>query len=206
MHPRLYKYGNETLADKTIDLSAGEKFDLSKISVMRDGSNKLDKSFVKVTVLDKDGNVVDASKLNETGVWAVKVAVDAAATEYMYAGEASCEVTVTNGMIATSDVLFALDGKAVNGTASVDYDGTDALDKLAVSVKAGDKELVQGTDFDLKVVKDGEEVSEAVEAGVYTITLTSDKYRLRRRREAGPHDRFHQGQRLPHRPCLPAAR
>ena len=171
-----FKYGNETLADKTIDLSAGEKFDLSKIAVMRDGSNKLDKSFVKVTVLDKDGNVVDASKLNETGVWTVKVAVDAAATEYMYAGEASCEVTVTNGMIATSDVLFALDGKAVSGTASVDYDGTDALDKLAVSVKAGDKELVQGTDFDLKVVKDGEEVSEAVEAGVYTITLTSDKY------------------------------
>ena len=171
-----FKYGNETLADKTIDLSAGEKFDLSKISVMRDGSNKLDSKFVKVTVLDKDGNVVDASKLNETGVWTVKVAVDAAATEYMYAGEASCEVTVTNGMIATSDVLFALDGKAVSGAASVDYDGTDALDKLAVSVKAGDKELVQGTDFDLKVVKDGEEVSEAVEAGVYTITLSSDKY------------------------------
>ena len=171
-----FKYGNEALADMTVDLSAGEKFDLSKIAVMRDGSNKLDKSFVKVTVLDKDGNAVDASKLNEVGVWTVKVAVDAAATEYMYAGEASCKVTVTNGMIATEDVLFALDGKAVNGTAAVDYDGADALKRLVVSAKAGDKELVQGTDFDLKVVKDGAEVKEAVEAGVYTITLTSDKY------------------------------
>ena len=179
-----FKYGNDQLPEaKTIDLSAGEKFDLSKISVMRDGSNKLDSKFVKVTVLDKDGNVVDASKLNETGVWTVKVAVDAAATEYMYAGEASCKVTVTNGMIATEDVLFALDGKAVNGTASVKYDGTDVLKKLSVSAKAGDKQLVQGTDFDLKVVKDGAEVKEAVEAGVYTITLTSDKYDFAAKKE-----------------------
>ena len=178
-----FKYGKDALKDVTVDLSAGEKFDLSKISVMRDGSNSLDSKFVKVTVLDKDGNVVDASKLNETGVWTVKVSVDAAATEYMYAGEATCKVTVTNGMIATEDVLFALDGKAVNGTASVKYDGTDVLKKLSVSAKAGDKQLVQGTDFDLKVVKDGAEVKEAVEAGVYTITLTSDKYDFAAKKE-----------------------
>ena len=140
------------------------------------GDTTLDSNLVETKVYDKDGNEVDASKLNEAGVWTVKVKVKAQATEYMYQGEAECVVTVTNGQVATKDVVFTIDGKAVGANAEVDYDGTDVLEKLVVNAKVDGKALTQGTDFQVVAYKDGEKVDKVVEAGTYSIKLTSDKY------------------------------
>ena len=92
-----------------------------------------------MTVLDQAGNEVDAAKLKEAGVWTVKVSIDAAKTEYLYAGEATAKITVKNGTVQSEDIVFALDGKVVSGTKAVTYTGEDFLSKVEASVKLGDK-------------------------------------------------------------------
>ena len=176
-----FKYGKDQLANMTIDRSQGDaEFDLAKISVLRDGTNKLDKSFYTVTVLDQAGNEVDAAKLKEAGVWTVKVTVDSKATNWAYYGEASAKVTVLNGEVQGDDIVFALDGKVVSGTVNKTYDGEDLLAKVEASVKLGDKELVEGEDYVLKAVDaDNKAVDSIVEAGTYTVSVESDKYDLK---------------------------
>ena len=174
------KYGKDTVAfeNDTVDHSKGDAdYDLSKVYVLLDNGKKLDKSFYTVTVLDQAGNEVDAAKLKEAGVWTVKVSIDAAKTEYLYAGEATAKITVKNGAVQSEDIVFALDGKVVSGTKAVTYTGEDFLSKVEASVKLGDKELVKGEDYTLKAVDgDNNVVESIVEAGTYTVSVESDEY------------------------------
>ena len=175
-----FQYDGAQIGDKKIDRSKGAAdYDLTKIKVLRDGTNELDKGYYTTKVYDADGNEVDAAKLKETGVWTVKVVVDAKATGYKYAGEASCKVTVVNGEIASDDVAFALDGKVVSDTKEVTYDGQDFLSKVTASVVLNGKKLVQGEDFELVAVDaDNNAVDKIVESGTYTVSVKSDKYDL----------------------------
>ena len=157
----------------------GQAFDLSKI-VVKNGATELDKKYYKVTVLDKDGNEVDAAKLKETGVWTVKVTVDAAATGYAISGEQKITVDVKAAEIASKDVVWKYDGELLDiakGKA-VKYDGSNLLENLDVTVSFDGKELAEGTDYKMVVTdkKTGEKVESVIEEGEYKIVLESDTY------------------------------
>ena len=152
-------------------------FDLSKLTV-KNGTNVLDAKYYTVEVLDKKGNVVDNSKIAETGEWTVRVTVKAKETGYALGGSHEFKVEVKTAQVASNDVVWKFDDVLATGTKHVTYDGTNALDKLGVTVIFGGKQLVEGTDYKVVVKKDGKEVKEAVEQGSYEVTLESDSYKL----------------------------
>ena len=102
-------YDGVALTDKTIDLAKKQSFDLDKLVVTKKGEpqTKLDpKKDYAVEVYDADGKKVDAASLKKAGKWTVKVVVNAKATEYAYAGEASAKVTVYNDTVEHHERLL----------------------------------------------------------------------------------------------------
>ena len=91
---------------------------------------------------------------------------------------------------ASAAVLFDTDGNGdeeiVTSVSSV-YDGGDLTDEIRVVVIDADgNELVEGLDFSVKYYNaDGEEVGEIVNAGSYTLEVTSDYYKLSGTTEMG---------------------
>ena len=85
------------------------------------------------------------------------------------------------GKVTLADAAFIYDGTTLkNDKLTVDYTGADYAKKLTTAVETDeDDELVAGTDYDvvIKNAKD-EVVTEAVDAGVYTFTITSKKYEI----------------------------
>ena len=173
---------NGKKAEKSYTIEPGDAaFDLKKISVKYAG-NVLASKYYTVEVLDKNGNVVDDSKIAETGEWKVRITANAAENGYVLGGSDEISVTVKSAQIASNDVVWKFDGSLIDAAKgkAVDYDGTDALKKLDVAVTFGDKKLVEGTDYKMTVVNEGtgDEVKEAVEAGKYVVTLSSDTYKF----------------------------
>ena len=171
-------YGGKAAAGSYTIEPGDDVFDLKKISV-KHGGNVLASKYYTVEVLDKKGNVVDDSKIAETGVWTVRVTANAAETGWALGGSVDITVDVQTAQIASNDVVWKFDGSLIDATKgkAVDYDGTDALEKLDVTVSFGGKQLVEGTDYKMTVTNEaGEEVEKAVEAGKYTVALSSDAY------------------------------
>ncbi|WP_417302596.1 S-layer homology domain-containing protein [Ellagibacter isourolithinifaciens] len=153
-----------------------EDFDLSKL-VARGGTKKLAYDY---TVTDEDGNEATAADLSKAGTWIVTATVDSAANEYAFGGTLQAKVIVSEGTIdAAKSVYLMYDGKLATKTMSDQYDGTDKLAKFSATIKAGDKTLVEGTDYTVKVTnKAGKEVTEAVDVDEYTITIKAPAYGL----------------------------
>lgn len=177
------------LANATVNLSQGQSFSTSAITVypgttapsVTDGVasvTPLKSGQYTVTVTDKDGKEVPASSLSTPGTWNVTVAVDSAAMDYALGGKATCQVTVTNGNVAASNIFVTYDGKAGSSFEKT-YTGEDYYKGLAVKVVVGDKTLVEGTDYEVAITNaKSEEVTSITDAGVYTVAITSDTWTM----------------------------
>ncbi|RNL20632.1 hypothetical protein DMP07_03350 [Slackia faecicanis] len=178
-------YDGVALTDKTIDLAKKQSFDLDKLVVTKKGEpqTKLDpKKDYAVEVYDADGKKVDAASLKKAGKWTVKVVVNAKATEYAYAGEASAKVTVYSDTVNTTNVFFKQDGKVVDAVEK-DYDGADLLKALSATVLDSEgKALTAGTDYTVVAQKkvDGKfiDVDSIVDKGEYQLVVKSDTYNV----------------------------
>ena len=176
-----FKYGDAALEDAyDVNHVDGDKdFDLSKVVACDKSGEALDAKAYSVKVYDAEGNEVSASKISEAGVWTVKVVVDAKATDYEYAGEAETVVTVTEGDVADGNVYFTFGGKVVKDGVEATYDGSDALKKLGVKLYDAKGNEVSASDYKVEVKdSEGEVVTSAVDAGTYTVSVTSDKYTI----------------------------
>lgn len=140
----------------------------------------LDPAAYTITVKDADGNTVTDTNLTQAGRYTVTVAINMNYSHYVYGGKKSIEVEIVNGFVSTADVYFTYDGVIGGASATDTYDGTNLLDNLDISVYDDLKNpLTEGEDYDV-VVKDkaGNVVDEVIDAGVYTVTVSSDTYRM----------------------------
>lgn len=135
---------------------------------------------VEITVerQNADGTWSEASSYTAAGDYRVTVKVLGSATDYEYAGSQTGYFHVTNGNLDYSDVFVAYDGKAVtDGRIDAVYTGDDVLADVEVVVRHGDKTLAEGTDYSVEVKDaDGKAVESVVDAGRYTLTVSSDSY------------------------------
>ena len=182
-----FYYDGSQLADaakKTVDLSKGESIDLADINVVDTGSGNAEavaNADLDISVVDASGKAVSGTTLSAPGVYTVTYRVNAAATKYAFgSAERTLTVTVTNGQVASSDVVVNYKGAVVPSAGVTDtYNGTNLLDNLSAQISFGDKTLVAGTDYRVVVTnEDGEEVSQVVDAGKYTVSFESDTYDL----------------------------
>ena len=154
-------------------------FDVNDITVKENGKELP----FTVKVYDQFYNEATLDDLKTSGIWHVYVAVDSDAVDYQYGGMSNeMTVTVKNATVSSANVVFAYDGKNMD-TASgkyteATYDDTDLMGHITVSVKDNKGNvLVQGKDYTLTVKnEDGKIVDSIVDAGTYTLTVTSPKY------------------------------
>ena len=196
-----WKYGTDAMptgnyyVDHSLTKATGEHdghtwnkddFDLTKVAAT---TAVEDYKTLATTVVVKDhktNEVVDASSVKTAGTWDITWTIDAKACDYEYSGTQSLTVEVTEGKIASNaDIVVKQDGK-VTDAPTFTYDGNDALKKLDITVKAGDKVLTEGTDYKVKVEKGTVDqqgkftaqkvVDAVVDNGTYQVTFTSDSY------------------------------
>lgn len=182
-----FYYDGSKLADgaaETVDLSSEDPFDLTAINVVNTSSSTdevVANEDIDFSVVDANGKTVSATTLSEPGVYTVTYRVNAAATDYAYgSAERTLTVTVTNGKVASSDVIVNYKGTVVSSEGVTDtYNGENLLDNLSTQISFDGKTLTEGTDYEVVVTnEDDETVSEAVDAGTYTISFASDTYDL----------------------------
>lgn len=174
--------GTLTSENEPINLAADNPtFDPTKLTVSPT-ANTDEKLAYTLTVTDAKGNVVPNSSLSTPGTWNVTAKIDVANAEndYQYGGTFSGTVTVKAGAIdGDTDIIVKQNG-VVTGAPKFVYDGSNVLPKLSVEVKAGKKVLTEGSDYTLKITNkdDGEVVTEAVNAGVYTVEVVAPNYTI----------------------------
>ena len=167
--------------------SKSAKFDATKIEV-KDAKGKV----IPVSSGKWELQIVNATtgaKYNSTtivdpGIYKVTVKMIPLATSYTLGGSATCTVTVKQGLIDADVNVFVYDeNKNVITTAVEKNYDTTAINTNNYTVKAFTKENVEIADANLtktlygpdgKVVSDGQ----AVDAGTYTLKISSDKYEL----------------------------
>ncbi len=172
-------YGRNELSDNgtiNIWLVDGESFDASKLGIKGDDGETYKGDAIEVTYIDTVNNkAVEASDLSKAGTYKAEIRIKAFQNwenEQWYGGSMSVNINVNPAQVSSSkNLAFYFDGELSAGTASPYYDGTDALKRLEVVVKADGKTYAEGTDYTLEVKKDGKAVTEAVDAGEYTVTV-----------------------------------
>ena len=183
--PSGFTYAGDAFADGlTIDANDGESFKASRIKVKKSATENYKASDLEVTYTDlTSGKAVDADALSTPGKYRVTVRINAASDDFKQGGSATLDVTVKRGTIdADKTVAFYKDGKIVynhNGQPGVTtfYDGTDVLKSITVDVKDDDgNELVEGTDYTLKVTQGNKSVDSITDAGTYRITVDAPGY------------------------------
>ena len=179
------KYGKKAASSVDIDLADGESFDASKLSIdWKSGDNTvslkgddLQLSYFKYSegASDKKGDAVTADALKSQGKFVVSVRAKAFqdwyANDAWTGGAKDLVVNVTGNKAEAEDVAFFFDGELAGTEVTPTYDGTDQFKKLSVKVNVDGKELVEGTDYTLEYKLGAKEVTEAVDAGKYTVTL-----------------------------------
>lgn len=165
-----------------INLSNGESFTPDKIQAFKADGSELNDGEYTVTVKNlKTGAGATLTDVNTPGSWLVTVKVNAAAMDYTHGGSASMTVNTIAGSVETSaNIYFIYDGKIVSGSTSVEYDGSDKLDGLQVVVTdTYGNVLAEDKDYAVSVKnKAGNKVDQVVDAGTYTIEVTSDAYNI----------------------------
>ncbi|MBM6786806.1 S-layer homology domain-containing protein [Collinsella tanakaei] len=182
-------------ADMTVSVDfrgCGDDYDHDNVFYVNNSEDKptyFDLSHIKVrperdytvTVTDDEGNVVDMAgktQLTEPGTYYVKVDILSWGDDgKLTAGSDVAKVIVEYGNVyESSDIFMTYKGQNVESSASDTYNGTDLSKNMAFTVKAGDKTLVQGTDYTVtfeKQAADGTRtvVDQIVDAGNYIITV-----------------------------------
>ena len=166
-----------------VDVAFGGKYDEGRFYANYDGKNYRN-SELTFTYKDKDGNRVSASDMKDGETYEVTVRMNPVTVKgSVVGGSETFKVSLNNSALDANEALsFSLDGKPVNGSATVDYDGSNALDKLTVTVKDADgKVYKQGTDFTLVAYKGvgttGDELTEAVDVDTYTVFVKPSTFK-----------------------------
>ena len=173
----LYNGSANTAID--VDLSKGQAFNADNFTVEGATTGTVNGDAtdnLTFKVKKEDGTEGTLDDLKTAGTYKVTVAIDSAALDYEQGGSQEFTVTVHNASVDTNSVYVYQDG-VVKDALTADYDGTNALDNVKVKVIANEgrksqKELVEGTDYTVTVKNsDKETVTEAVDAGTYTIEI-----------------------------------
>ena len=172
-------YGRNELSDGNninIWLVDGESFDVSKLGIKGNDGETYKGDAIEVAYIDTVNNkAVEASDLSKAGSYKAEIRIKAFQNwenEKWYGGSMSVNINVNPAQVSSSkNLAFYFDGELSGGSASVYYDGADALKRLEVVVKADGKTYAEGTDYTLEVKKDGKAVTEAVNAGEYAVTV-----------------------------------
>ena len=159
-------------------------FDASKLTMTytKPSTGKevtLDNSDLVVTYYDADNNkAVDAPAAK--GNYIVTVKVDPSKVNYEVNGSKTFHVAVQAGDVASADVTVKYGDALLSSTAKqVTYTGEDVMGNISTIVRdSNGNVLTEGTDYKVKVTKDGKEVDEIVNKGTYTIEVTSDSYAI----------------------------
>ena len=185
-----FKYDRQDLnktgvALSTVDVSLldGESFDASKITVEYDGekiaADGLEVSYEvnKGTATSPNWKACDAADLAEQGSYRVTVRVKPFSVfggSSVLGGSRQFLVSVTGTEVdVDTGLAFFLNGELAGDSKTVTFDGSDWLEKVTAVVKDEDgNTLTEGTDYELEVTLDGEEVTEAVDA-------SSDAYEIK---------------------------
>ena len=140
--------------------------------------NNLTSDQIVVTIKDSDGNVV--SDMTKKGVYTVTLEAKSSAYDFnIQRSTATITVNVKQGTVENAGTTFTFDGKVVTSISNQTYSGQDVLDRLGIQVKDSNGNLLEeGSDYVVTVKKDGKDVESAVDAGTYTVTVTSDLYKF----------------------------
>ena len=183
-------------ADDVANGKLKSDFDASKLAATYDDTHTgekatLDSSKLQVKIV-KDGKEVKSC--TEKGTYTVTVKADPAQNGYEFSSnELTINLTVTEGTVLNAGTTIKYNGEVATAK-TVTYDGEDALEPLSIVVKdSNGNTLAEGSDYKVEITKtkqaDGTTaepvdpatgkqpvVSEAVNAGVYTVKVTSDVY------------------------------
>ena len=151
-------------------------FDLSKVTAKDADGNKVTEAKGFGVSVTKKGDTADATadfEAHKAGVYVVTASVDASQNEYALGGSATCTVTIKEATVitdATVVVKEAATGKVVTSVEK-EYDGNAVkASDYTVSVKDAKGNEITGTKTKL-VDADGNEVTEAVNAGSYELVI-----------------------------------
>ena len=174
------EYDGKPASSLVFDLAKGEAFDASKVTV-KIGTTVYKADQLELSFTDSEGNAVtaeDVAKAGTSETFTMQVRIKPVtdwATGETTGGSTSTGISIkiSGAEVSKDDNLaFYLNGKVSGDEGSVAYDGTDALKKLSVSVKAGGKTYEQGKDFTLEVKNGkGEVVETAVKVDDYTVEV-----------------------------------
>ena len=174
------EYDGKPASSLVFDLAKGEAFDAAKVTV-KIGTTVYKADQLELSFTDSEGNAVTAEDVAKAGTsekFTMQVRIKPVtdwATGETTGGSTSTGISISiKGAEVSKDenLAFYLNGKISGDEGSVAYDGTDALKKLSVSVKAGGKTYEQGKDFTLEVKNSKKEVVEtAVKVDDYTVEV-----------------------------------
>lgn len=180
---------NPTVTINASDAAPNNAFDLSKLIVKAaDADTDLgvaagDNLDYTISVTDAKGNKVSNDSLAKPGLWTVTATIDAAKYKYFYGGSFKFDVQVYAGTVNSNDIVVTKDNAIFVDATAIPYDGTNALNKLKIVVKCGDKTLTAGTDYTVLLQKENasgafEDIDAAVDAGNYEVTVESSTYNI----------------------------
>ena len=178
-----FHYNKTDFADGTINLGAGHSFVPGNIEVFAPNGDKLEAGEYTVTATNAatGETTEDLTVVNTPGTWIINAKVNAEKFSYTLGGKDTMTITTISGEIeADANIYFIYDGKLVSGTHTVGFDGTDKLDDLDVVVTdTYGNVLTEGEDYAVTAYdKAGNKLDEIVDAGTYTIEVTSDSYKI----------------------------
>ncbi|OUO30922.1 S-layer homology domain-containing protein [Olsenella sp. An293] len=170
-------------SDYVVDLGAEKVvyFDLNRVKVT-DGVGGPDVDYTFEIKDDEGKTYADDSALKNPGTYYVTVNAYEFKGADLVASSKTVKVVVSYANVTEADnIFFVYDGKNVESATSDEYDGTDLSEKMAFTVKVGDKVLTEGTDYDVTIERaeaDGgwTKVDEVVDAGDYLITVSGKTF------------------------------
>ena len=164
--------------------SSQKPFDLSKVTA---SNGSADVACTHTVQNAKTGAAATDADLATRGEWIVTVVANGLVDGQRWVGSETITVKNDYKLTDAANVFVSYDGKLVPGSATVrgtikdNYDGTDLTDKVSVTVKAGDKTLVEGTDYTVEYTTKDQtgktvKVDEVVDAGDYVMTVKGVTY------------------------------
>ncbi|MBM6786793.1 S-layer homology domain-containing protein [Collinsella tanakaei] len=172
-----YRYDGSALRDSyLVNKEDEEVFDLTKLAAYN-GSTAIGSDALSVSVADGKAEALAAQ---QPGTYTVTVSVNAAATGYAVGGSATFKVTIVEAVVDADSDVYVYDNQG-NVVSSIE--------------KTYDKQPVKASDFSAKAFDDkgneiagtlavklydaeGNEIDQAVDAGSYTLKVTSDQLQI----------------------------
>ena len=178
-----FMYGSKKVSSLTFALVDGESFDASKLALKGSNGTVYKGDDIEVTYYDTvNKKAVDASALANAGSYEVTARIKPVqdfATGKWTGGTKTISVEVQGAKVESNKGLaFYFDGELSGDSKSVTYDGTDQLKRLSVVIKQDGKTYEEGKDYTLEVKSGKKVVTEAVDAGGYTVTVKPLTFKL----------------------------